>query len=241
MTPRQARIALGGFVVLAAGIVFNALYLQGDAVASRRASSPLVPPPAAERARRAEVPEPARTAPRASAPAPDTRRAALLKPNSATVDAVPEAPPEQVGADTIRAIQRELKQRGYGALASDGVMRPALRAAIIAYEQRNGMPLTGEASEALLKRILLGASGGPEAPGSGEVQSPQAEAVIKHMQRSLTAHGYRPGPVDGRLSAETVAAIRVFEMDQGLVPTGRISAEVMNRLANAGPKTPAAR
>lgn len=242
MTPRQARIALGSFAMLAAGIAFNALYLQGDAVASRRAMEAAGPRPTADRTRRAEAPPPARPASRPTAPAPDTKRTALIKLNSAVIDAVPEAPPEPASPDTIRAIQRELKQRGYGALANDGVMRPALRAAIMAYEQDNRLPLTGEANEALLKRILFGASGAPEpATGAGEVQSPHAEAVIKQLQRALTAHGYRPGPVDGRLSAETVAAIRTFEMDHGLVPTGRISPDLMSRLADAGSKAPAAR
>ena len=55
-------------------------------------------------------------------------------------------------SETIRAIQRELRQRGYGAWSSDGVMRPVTRAAIMAYEHDQGLPLTGEASEALLKR-----------------------------------------------------------------------------------------
>ena len=46
------------------------------------------------------------------------------------------------------------------------------------------------------------------------------------------ARGYRPGAVDGRLSAETVAALRAFEADQGMVPKGRISVAVLERLQN---------
>jgi peptidoglycan hydrolase-like protein with peptidoglycan-binding domain len=240
MTPRQARFALGSFALLAAGVAFNAIYLQGDAVASRRANEAATPPPPADRVRRAEAPPPPRTAPTTTASVPDSKRAAAVKLNSATVDAVPEPSPEQASPETIRAIQRELKQRGHGGLVSDGIMRPATRVAILAYEQQAGLPLTGEASEALLMRILLGASGAPEA-GAGAVQSPHAEAVVKQVQRALTAHGYRPGPVDGRLSAETVAAIRVFEMDQGLVPTGRISPGLMAKLAAADAKAVAGR
>jgi peptidoglycan hydrolase-like protein with peptidoglycan-binding domain len=149
-----------------------------------------------------------------------------------------EAPAEEVGADTIRAIQRA-KQRATARLQAMA-SRSATRVAIMAYEQVNQLPLTAR-REALLKRLLLGGSGASAAAGAGEVQSPHAEAVIRQMQRALAAHGYRPGPVDGRLSAETVAAIRVFEMDQGLVPTGRISAEVMKRLADAEAKAAAGR
>lgn len=241
MTPRQARIALGSFILLAAGVAFNAVYLQGEAIANRRvAVEAMGPRPKVDPVRRTETPQPGRNGLRATAPATDpTKRTALLKPDSAKVDAVPEVPQDEAGADTIRAIQRELKQRGYGPPVSDGIMRPITRAAIMAYEQETRLPLTGEASEALLKRLLLGAPATSDASGAGEVRSPHAEAVIKQVQRQLTAHGYRPGPIDGRLTAETVAAIRVFETDQGLVPRGRISAEIMTRLGDgvAGPKT----
>ena len=37
-------------------------------------------------------------------------------------------------------------------------------------------------------------------------------------------------PVDGRIGTETTAAIRAFEQDQGLVPRGRVSAEILTRL-----------
>ena len=42
--------------------------------------------------------------------------------------------PDAASPDTIRAIQRELRQKGYGNLSSDGTLRPQTRAAIMAYE-----------------------------------------------------------------------------------------------------------
>lgn len=59
--------------------------------------------------------------------------------------------------------------------------------------------------------------------------------TVRAIQRELKQRGYRPGPTDGRLGAETVAAIKSFESDQGLVPTGRISAQVLSRLQEPGP------
>ena len=54
----------------------------------------------------------------------------------------------------MKAIQRELNLRGYA-----GKPRPEpsvfTRAAIIAYEFDENMPLTGEPSEALLKSLIL--------------------------------------------------------------------------------------
>jgi peptidoglycan hydrolase-like protein with peptidoglycan-binding domain len=232
MTPRQARIALSTFVLLAAGVVYNALYLQSDAASTRIAG---------------EATRPASTSPRATAQPPartrtaqGTKRTALLKPDSANANDTPEDLPGEAGADTIRAIQRELNQRGFGPVASDGIMRPVTRAAIMSYEHDNRLPLTGEATEGLLTRLVLGASAINAPSGAGEVQSPHAEATIKQVQRMLTASGYRPGPADGRLRAETTTAIRAFEQEQGLAPKGRISAEVVGRLQNSATRLKAA-
>lgn len=228
MTPRQARIALGGFVLMTGGVAFNALHMQGDAIANRKiASEPAPPRPPADRVRRTEPPPAGRPGPRAT---DGTKRTALVKPDSAKATITPEGLRDEASTETVRAIQRELSQRGFGPLASDGIMRPVTRAAIMSYEAEHRLPYTGEATEALLARLVLGAPATTDASGAGQVQSPHAEALIKQIQRMLTASGYSPGPVDGRFSAETAAAIRAFEERQGLVPRGRISADILSRL-----------
>jgi peptidoglycan hydrolase-like protein with peptidoglycan-binding domain len=78
--------------------------------------------------------------------------------------------------------------------------------------------------------LLFGAPATAGAAAPVEAPSPQAQAMIRQVQQMLSGRGYRPGAIDGRLSAETVAAIRIFEADQGLVPKGRISAVVLERL-----------
>lgn len=221
MTPRQARAALGGFFLLATGVTGNALYLQEaislnsalgkTTVAPGREVSPR--PPAAER----------------------QKTAALLKPQPAGTETAPDAPPDEADTRTVRAIQQELNRRRHGPLAVDGVVRPTMRAAIMAFEHEHNLPLTGEATQALLKRLVLGAPAAPETAGTPEVKSPHAKAMIRQVQQLLAARGYRPGPADGRLSGETVAAIRAFERDQRLAPKGRISADVLVRLQDNAP------
>lgn len=116
----------------------------------------------------------------------------------------------------------------------DGVPGLLTRAAIMAFEHDNRMALTGEATETLLKRLLLGQSAGKvNASDAGKVRSDQAEIVLRTVQQSLAALGYQPGKVDGRVGEETERAIREFEMDHGLDPTGRVSAELFSRLAKA--------
>ncbi len=264
MTPRQARVALGAFVLLAAGVTGNALYLQGspdrvaakspaatasarpepqrqpsrpaEAKASRSSHQPpAIPPTASLKATDPKIAEPKAAEP-AAADAPGDaappKNAQALKVRTVRVATVGEAPPADAGTDTdtVRAVQAELNRRGHGPVTADGVVRPATRAAIMAYEHEHRLPLTGEATQELLKQLLFGAPPAGAAAGPPEVRSPQAQAVIRDVQRQLAARGYRPGAADGRLSAETVAAIRTFEADQGLVPKGRISAVVLERL-----------
>lgn len=237
MTPQQARIALCTFLLLAAGVAINALFLQPQpTMASRAVVERPLPRSAADRMR--GTPDPSQTG-RASPRAPaavDQRpqRSARLNADSATADVAPGASGADEDIETIRALQRELRLHGYGTLVSDGVMRPVTRAAIMAYEHDNALPLIGEASEALLKRVLLGASATVEPSAAArKVSSLRAEQVVRMVQELLTGLGYQPGGINGRLGEETVRAIREFEMDKGLAVKGRISAEVLTRLTEA--------
>ena len=65
------------------------------------------------------------------------------------------------------------------------------------------------------------------------MRSARAEQIIRSVQQWLAALGYQPGRIDGRLGEDTVKAIRDFEMDKGLVPRGRVSAELVTRLGEA--------
>jgi peptidoglycan hydrolase-like protein with peptidoglycan-binding domain len=253
MTPHLARVTLAGFVLLAAGVTANALYRQGPV--DRPARKPSAEPVRSEAQRQSAVPSATsktakkdktaeRTAPEpAAAPVKAAQQGGQgLKVRMVRVATVGEAPAEEVDADTVREVQAELSKRGFGPLVADGAMSPATRAAIMAFEQEHRLPLTGEASQELLKLIVFGTPPAAGASGLPEVRSPQAQAVIREVQQLLADQGYRPGASDGRLSAETVAAIRTFEADQGLVPKGLISVALLERLQSgmaAGGRHPA--
>lgn len=135
--------------------------------------------------------------------------------------------------DVTRAIQRELKERGYETGVADGQPGLMTRAAIMAYEHDRNMMLTGEPTAQLLKQILLNAMPVSASPrqGAGQEQSMHATQVIRTVQQSLVTLGYLPGKVDGRMGDDTVRAIREFELDQGLHETGRISGQLVARLS----------
>jgi peptidoglycan hydrolase-like protein with peptidoglycan-binding domain len=268
MTPRQARVALAGFFLLAVGVTSNALYLQGaaggaparavDKSASgsparaqpqRHPGSPKAPAPGVSRtssgpakpaSKATKLAENTVKPPEEPPPEPSSKGPQTLKVRMVRVATIAAAPQEEADPDTVRAVATELNRRGYGPVPADGTMHPALRAAILAFEQEHRLALTAEASQALLKTILFGATDA-DTEASSEASTPHAQALIKEVQQMLAARGYRPGAIDGRLSGETVSAIRTFETDQGLVPKGRISVAVLERLrsgiAGGGPNT----
>ena len=64
-------------------------------------------------------------------------------------------------------------------------------------------------------------------------RSPHVEQVNRAVQQWLASLGYQSGRVDGMLGESTVQAIREFEVDKGLVPRGRVTADLVRRLSEA--------
>ena len=234
MTPGQAKFALTSFLLVMVGVSFNAIFLQTKPIATARAHERPTPQPGSEHARAAaDAGDTARSAPGAAGAVAQPLRIARFAPETPTSAPAPAGDSDrEPGPDTIRAIQRELRLRGYGALPGDGSLGLATRAAIIAFEQDQGLTPTGAASERLLRRILFGVSVGESAAVAKE-RSPHVEHVNRAVQQWLASLGYQPGRVDGVLGESTVQAIREFEVDKGLVPRGRITADLVRRLSEA--------
>lgn len=150
------------------------------------------------------------------------------------VDGTP--PDSGDSAKIIRAVQRELQIRGYETGGRDGVVGIMTRGAILAFEHDHGLALTARPSDYLLKAIILG-EGGKAGAQSAKAETAEARDVIRSVQQSLAKLGYKAGAASGKLTAETVRAIRAFEADQALPESGRISGPLiarLGRLAGAG-------
>jgi peptidoglycan hydrolase-like protein with peptidoglycan-binding domain len=243
MTPGQARVALLTFFLVTAGVVVNALFLQPGAVFPGKVAvermSTRSAMPAQRSVKFAEISIPRGSSERSSRE--EALRIARFAADPSKINATAADPDEAADAETIRAIQRELKLRGYGPVPVDGTIGLATRGAIMAFEHDHGLVLSGEASEGLLKHMVLGAvePASVSHASADRVSTAHAAEVILSVQQWLAALGYSPGPLDGRLGEETVKAIREFEMDKGLVPRGRVSAELAVDLHEAATATPA--
>jgi peptidoglycan hydrolase-like protein with peptidoglycan-binding domain len=104
-------------------------------------------------------------------------------------------------------------------------------------------------SLALAAAILL-ISGCSQPPGNAvaPVQPPSSASTpptptpvrpedpeVRAAQESLTALGYYRGPIDGIVGPKTRAAVANYQIDEGLSPDGKVSRELVARLAGAQP------
>jgi peptidoglycan hydrolase-like protein with peptidoglycan-binding domain len=213
MQPRRMRIVIGAFAFLSVAALVNLLALQPQgrlvgATGQKASAEALVFAAAA-----APVPQPATT------PSPSR----MTPPAAVSLPAA--------GADIVRAMQRELSQRGYDTGSNDGVPGLVTRAAVLAYEWDHNLPLTAEPSGTLLQRVMAGTPSGPAGTSTPQPRTPEAEQVIRTVQQSLVRAGYTTARPDGRLGEDTLRAIHDFEVEQGLPETGRVSGQLVARLA----------
>lgn len=226
MTFAEAKFAGVAFAVLSLTVAINLFAIQErrpTETAALNAIKPVMTAPAAT--------EPSSLATAAIGAASAAAPAAEIQP---------VATPGVSQAEIIRGVQRELTSRGYGAGQPDGIAGLVTRAAIMAYEHDYGLALTGEASEDLLNRIVLGSSGAAEFNRSAPdvILSAEAKAVVRFVTQGLSQQGYKPGNDGGTLSAETRRAIVEFEAAQKLPSTGRISAPLVSRMLKLQAQTP---
>jgi peptidoglycan hydrolase-like protein with peptidoglycan-binding domain len=219
MTPSGVRFAFLSFAVLTGAMVTNIFVLQppgrqlaGLAPAGETVSSGWTGGAAAE-------PQQA-VAARGEASVPRLETGAV-KPLPVAGDRT----------DLVRAVQRELKAKGYETGAVDGVAGLVTRGAVMAYETDSGLAVTAEPTEALLQHLVLGSADIRPSAGSDAAPGPEAEAVVRAVQRAFRQLGYITTVPDGRLNEAMRRAIRKFEADRKLKQTGRISGELLAKLA----------
>jgi hypothetical protein len=150
MTPRHARIALAGFAVFAAAVTYNALYRQGTVPSPERGAEDLRSRAPAARSEPAGKP-----AARAKARTEPGKRSAVLKAEDVA------SAPEKLDSETIRAVQRELTQRGYRPGPADGRLGTETFAAIKAFETDLGLAPAGRVTAEILTLLKV--------PGQGPV------------------------------------------------------------------------
>jgi hypothetical protein len=86
-------------------------------------------------------------------------------------------------------------------------------------------------------RVLVNASGEEisssdtaETYETDEMKLENEKVVVTNVQKRLTELGYNPGVIDGSMGPKTTAAVRKYQMDNHMHPSGDITTELIESL-----------
>jgi hypothetical protein len=77
-------------------------------------------------------------------------------------------PPEQLSETQIRRYQEQLDAKGFPTGSEKGAITPETETALRAYQQKYGLPTTGELDEATQRSLVAGQMASPGTPTEGE-------------------------------------------------------------------------
>jgi len=165
-------------------------------------------------------------------------------------------------SELVRKIQVGLAARGLYDGPADGLTGPRTEAAILFFEQTEGMEETGEAREAILERLSAVAAAPAQSDANLQTAStsrtpddeiaaliaadeavpavaipaekPPSPALVMKIQKALAGMAYANVEIDGIPGEETRAAIRAFEKSYRLPVTGEPTQRVLDKLKSIG-------
>jgi peptidoglycan hydrolase-like protein with peptidoglycan-binding domain len=131
---------------------------------------------------------------------------------------------EAAAREYTTTLQQALAQAGYFDAAVDGVYGPATVAAVKALQEAHGLPVTGtvdKATEAALQAELQKVGG---------AAAQDAVASTAAVQQTLKLAGFWDGPVDGNWTPALTEALKAFQKELGVKPTGTVDAATVAAL-----------
>ena len=118
-------------------------------------------------------------------------------------------------------IENQLARRDFFVGAIDGTVDAQTHTAIKLYQRMAGLGHNGEVSYPLLQHIESS-----NLRNTSEV----ASVLVWQIEGALADRGYRIGPIDGTMDATTNEAVRRYQQDSGLPPTGHTDKALLTNL-----------
>ena len=115
-------------------------------------------------------------------------------------------------------LQQSLADTGHYDGAVDGVYGPETVAAVESLQTANGLPVTGTVDKATSQALQS------ELEAIHGVASQESVAVTAALQQTLRLVGFWDGPVDGIWTPALTEAVKAFQVELGVEPTGSIDA-----------------
>ncbi len=132
--------------------------------------------------------------------------------------------------DSVAELQENLARLGYYNASVTGDFDAATQAAVIQFQQANGLTADGIVGTATQAALTGGAAESPTA--SAETGAADAGSVSA-LQQQLTQLGYYSGAINGAFDATTQAAVTSFQRDQGLAVDGIVGSATESALNQA--------
>lgn len=129
--------------------------------------------------------------------------------------------------DYTVALQKSLADAGYYTGKIDGVYGPSTVDAVEALQKAHQLPVTGtvdNATDAAMKADL-------QHKGGAAAQEKAASAAA--VQQTLKLAGFWDGPVDGTWTPALTDALKSFQTELGVTPTGSVDAATITALEDA--------
>lgn len=175
---------------------------------------------------------------------PDTLKALYsdsAAKSSSPVSSIGETLENGSEGDAVRALQKRLKELGYLSSSADGSFGPSTLAAVISFQENNGLKADGKAGtetlNALYSADAVTASGGSSSGSS--TATPTATVTLKEgdtgdavkkLQQRLKQLGYYTGSVDGTYGSGTVTAVENFQRVNNLKVDGKAGPATQSKL-----------
>lgn len=121
----------------------------------------------------------------------------------------------------VMEVQKLLQLYGYQPGSIDGGLGNNTRLALEAFQRDNNLPMTRFIDKATWVRLNIFQESGLISDG---------EIDVKTVQTALKNAGFNPGKIDGRLGAQTEAAVKKFQQAMGLRSDGNIGFKTLKEL-----------
>lgn len=149
-----------------------------------------------------------------------------------------------MSSERVLEIERMLYTLGYHDENFDALLDDVTRKALRSFQEANGLTPTGETDSATLQLLDSGmgischqylVSLREEYADIPILQSGSAGEAVAGIQRKLKELGYFTGECDGMFGEATLAAVRRFQMANGLTETGMADRSTQFRLGEGKP------
>jgi len=130
-------------------------------------------------------------------------------------------------SDYTTTLQQSLSLAGYYTDTVDGVYGPGTVEAVEALQKAHDLPVTGAMDKATTAALEseLGELGGDAAE--------QSTATAAAVQQTLSLAGFWTGPIDGEWTPALTEALKAFQTELGVKPSGEVDAATVAALEQA--------